>query len=512
MVALEEYMKKLNEEIKQAKKEAPQLELEKMIVSLFDNLESPDIEGIIHDINSRMKVFNTNYPYLQRLRTAFMKAFREKSDQMAGKGSYRTNVKKVLSNFQKIAEKLDIARWMDESSRDAKDQCLRDAATLAEWPYSLKAKFNEQSRFLLEAVRAADLNRMKDALSLGANIDYVDPESGETPLTLAVLSGRADMVSFLIENLADINKENKHQELAIFLAAKNGFFEAMILLLNVGAWVNWDKFKAALSLEDFRQLCAASVRSSSVVIDPIAPVIGVVDESELHTKEEALFTAVDDGDVEAVERLILDGANLNYQGPFHTPLTSAASKNKEAVVEKLLDLGANLDWGALSQTKTMKACVVRVLNKMIFQDIDDLFQFKYEPNNHLALINQKTAHFVSSEFKDERANVRKYFVKKMNEKRKELASVIDVIILKAARDRFSLIEQTMAIIQSPDGEKEKSSMEQLRQWINRLNERIAKLEGEEKTKYQPGLTQFASVEPADFNNRPELGRDAGFTL
>lgn len=249
------------------------------------------------------------------------------------------------------------------------------------------------------------------------------------------------------------------------------------------------------------------------VIDPIAPVIGVVDESALHTKEEALFTAINEGDVEAVERLILDGANLNYQGPFHSPLTSAASKNKEAVVEKLLDLGANIDWDALSQTKTMKACVVRVLNKMIFQDIDDLFQFKYEPNNHLALINQKTTHFVSPEFKDERADVRKYFVKKMNEKRKELASVIDLVKLKGVRDRFRLIEQTMAIIQSPEGEKEKDSMKQLRQWINRLNERIAKLEGEEKTTtYQSGLTQFASVKPAAADEQPELGPDAGYTL
>ena len=75
----------------------------------------------------------------------------------------------------------------------------------------------EAQKLIFKAAKKGNLNDVKLAVRIGANINKTD-EFGNTPLHWASLKGHLKIVKFLVENGADINKKNKRGDTPLSLA------------------------------------------------------------------------------------------------------------------------------------------------------------------------------------------------------------------------------------------------------------------------------------------------------
>ena len=87
---------------------------------------------------------------------------------------------------------------------------------------------------LHDAVEEGDMAELRDLLNRGANINARHPDSGETPLTIAVRKGSVEFVQKLLVSGADANKSHKG-DMPLHLAANIAHFEITRLLLDHGA-------------------------------------------------------------------------------------------------------------------------------------------------------------------------------------------------------------------------------------------------------------------------------------
>lgn len=102
----------------------------------------------------------------------------------------------------------------------------------------IEARDNDDKSALYVAVCKDHIDVVKRLVDLGANVDTIcDKKSTkETPLTVAAAYGRTpEMVDFLLNHGADINKGNVYKETALMRAAIFRKYETVKLLLEKGA-------------------------------------------------------------------------------------------------------------------------------------------------------------------------------------------------------------------------------------------------------------------------------------
>ena len=97
---------------------------------------------------------------------------------------------------------------------------------------------------LIEAVRARNLQSVKEILKAGADVNAAD-DGGYTALMLAALFGLEDMVEFLISQGADVNAATGWGATALTRAAQDGKKEIVELLLSSSADVNKQEYDGA---------------------------------------------------------------------------------------------------------------------------------------------------------------------------------------------------------------------------------------------------------------------------
>ena len=90
---------------------------------------------------------------------------------------------------------------------------------------------------LRKAANNGDLKRVKELVELGTDVNAQDDEGGwgMTPLTWAAYRGHKDVVEYLLEQKADINKPCKLGQTALWDAANLGHSGIVKLLLDNGA-------------------------------------------------------------------------------------------------------------------------------------------------------------------------------------------------------------------------------------------------------------------------------------
>ncbi|MEW6110274.1 MAG: ankyrin repeat domain-containing protein [Nitrospirota bacterium] len=103
------------------------------------------------------------------------------------------------------------------------------------------------------AVAAGDIENVGTLLDQGADVNAKNKE-GETPLMVAALERRLEMVKFLLDRGADINLKDNVGATALIYSAMEGSVEIMKLLLDRGADpdAKTDDGLTALSISDLK--------------------------------------------------------------------------------------------------------------------------------------------------------------------------------------------------------------------------------------------------------------------
>jgi ankyrin repeat protein len=195
------------------------------------------------------------------------------------------------------------------------------------------AKANSSSRYgvtpLHEAAAIGAASVVNALLRAGASVNATYGE-GETPMMLAARAGNLESVKLLIEAGANVNAAEKFRgETALMLAAVENHAPVVQALIDAGAQVNTRSIEYT-----FQSLVGGA---GGIIHD--RPQGGVT----------ALMLAARQGSLEASERLIDAGADVNLTEPQYgfTSLQTAIFNGHYALARLLLMRGANPNDGSL---------------------------------------------------------------------------------------------------------------------------------------------------------------------
>ena len=239
--------------------------------------------------------------------------------------------------------------------------------TIMPTPLMLAARYGHTDVMKLLIEKGADVSIIEKALSLVTKHGHIasvrllfelglananSTDHWETPiLTIASGNGHKDLVQFLLDNGAEVNRLGGFwgYETAIRDAVFGNHIEIVQLLLDAGADVNLGDKIGNLKLNNAQPVLVSymvcdtygekiNMDMLKLLLDAGANVNAM---DNLH--ETALYKAAENGDIDAV-RLLLDyGADVNLGR--ETPLIAALSddsKNMHAIVQLLIDNGADV--------------------------------------------------------------------------------------------------------------------------------------------------------------------------
>ncbi|OGV74068.1 MAG: hypothetical protein A3K19_04585 [Lentisphaerae bacterium RIFOXYB12_FULL_65_16] len=159
-------------------------------------------------------------------------------------------------------------------------------------------------------------------LRQGATPSY-ETSTGFTPLPCAIYRGSLPMVRLLVQNGADIHKEK-----ALGAAVDSGHMDIVQYLIERGGDIREKNVRG----ESLLQVALRSRNKNEEIIRLLKERGGGVD----------LHTAVEAGDLEAIRRLVKDGADINAANKKgQTPLDVAVETNRAETCRLLLELGAD---------------------------------------------------------------------------------------------------------------------------------------------------------------------------
>ena len=148
---------------------------------------------------------------------------------------------------------------------------------------------------LLQAVKANDINVVKNLIDIGADVNAKDSD-GNTALNFASFKGHIEIVKELLAKKVDVNTKNE----ALYISSSEGHIEIVKELLARGVDVN--------------------------------------------TKNDALRSASFKGHIDIVKELLAKGADVNEKDNYgNTALICASAKGHIDIVKELLARGADVN-------------------------------------------------------------------------------------------------------------------------------------------------------------------------
>ena len=265
-----------------------------------------------------------------------------------------------------------LAHGADPTLLNCHAKSALDVAPSRELQDLLSYEFKGHS--LLEAARQADPARLKKFLSVDM-IGFKHPYSGDTPLHCAVASPglkRKHVVEILLRKGASANEKNKELYAPLHISADKGHLDALEALLRHGAKVNvldglgqtalhrssregqvsvcrlllsCGADPSVVSLQGYTAAQVATEAVQKLFVEEPAVSVSSLPAADL---EYQLLEAAKAGDLDNVRRIL--GVNPSPQlvncrdldGRHSTPLHFAAGYNRLAVVEFLLQHGADV--------------------------------------------------------------------------------------------------------------------------------------------------------------------------
>ena len=206
-----------------------------------------------------------------------------------------------------------------------------------------------------DAAFIGDLNMVKKSISDGMDVNARNPVSGDPILFTASLMGHTDIISFLLENGADINIQNREGNTSLHAAAFLGRAEAAELLLKHGinvqfrniqggsamdnAKLDWETTQAILNIIRVIEVKKAEVLAGR------AKIIRLLSGKMKDTPETVnLWKASAVGNLAAIKTALDAGSDLKTLDPQYgiDPLGWAALNGQTEAVKVLLEKGANI--------------------------------------------------------------------------------------------------------------------------------------------------------------------------
>lgn len=242
-----------------------------------------------------------------------------------------------------------------------------------DWIFGSEEKRNQQ---LIAATASGDAEKVRKLLKKKLDVNFVDPESGETALGIAADRLHDDIAADLIKAGANLNVVSKVGHTPLLLAANHGEkgLDLLDLLLKAGADPNLTAQSGDLqgvvplwtacskgSIRAFRRLKDAGANLLSrtgsgnslmyaAAMGGVVDIITMLKEAsvDVHGKQGngsyPIHVAATSGHLEAIRYLLTHGAAVDTQdAEGATPLLRAALANKADIARLLVQNGANVE-------------------------------------------------------------------------------------------------------------------------------------------------------------------------
>ncbi|KAF7219383.1 ankyrin repeat and protein kinase domain-containing protein 1 [Nothobranchius furzeri] len=201
------------------------------------------------------------------------------------------------------------------------------------------AQFSGQKSLLHFTVASGDLESVKHALSLGAEVNCTTAR-GYTPLIIAVLQRSHDIISLLLEHGATVTHGDEDGWTPLHFAVQNGDDRTVRLLLDKGAVAD------VLENDGWMPLHLASQNGHETVVRLLLSRLHegtTVDQVEQHGRT-PLHLASSYGHLNIVKLLLTHGADPNATDKsLSTALHLSADQGHNRIVRQLLKSGVNTD-------------------------------------------------------------------------------------------------------------------------------------------------------------------------
>ena len=181
-----------------------------------------------------------------------------------------------------------------------------------------------------------DINTFASLIEAGANINKPNKKKF-TPLMIAALCGKSNIVEHLLNANADVDKPNHNGATPLFIAAQNGHVDVVKYLIDHGADVDKPNHNGATPL--FIAAQTGDVNVVKYLIDHGAEI-----DKERNDGATPLFMAANQGDLEIVQLLLDNGAKVDHKNKQgNTPLMFAVSQGHLDIVQLLLEKEADVN-------------------------------------------------------------------------------------------------------------------------------------------------------------------------
>ncbi len=104
--------------------------------------------------------------------------------------------------------------------------------------YVKKAEDLLQDGDIFDAIEDNDINRVKQLIAQGVDVNAAHEVHGNTLLIISILQNNIDIIELLINKGADVNIENRHGETPLLLAVYEEDIDIVELLIDTGAGIN----------------------------------------------------------------------------------------------------------------------------------------------------------------------------------------------------------------------------------------------------------------------------------
>ena len=178
---------------------------------------------------------------------------------------------------------------------------------------------------------------VKHLLHYKASVDKSDI-GGRTPLINAAINGHKDIVEELLKYKADVNAKSKKNETALYRSVEEGWDEVMKCLLRSGAQIG------QLSVNNYTVLHLAAQNNKQKLVAAFLPLLEgpiaktLINDASNDDHHTPLTCAIEHkGDLQMVEFLVVSGgADPSIKGrEGRTPLEWAQNRGKMRIVSYL---------------------------------------------------------------------------------------------------------------------------------------------------------------------------------